>query len=178
MGRLVSAVGVALVVLAACASDDGAPGVAPSLGPSAASLPSTSRAGSSANSAVTAAPGTVDGGGDALAELAQLVGHRWVVVAVDGEPWTQTAVPYVEFATVGHFLSGFDGCNTYGADTGEIVDGVVQTSTLVSTDLACEGAAWWPRIASHDRIELDPDGSAAAVDGYAHTLRIEARPQP
>lgn len=69
-------------------------------------------------------------------DLAGLDGTSWRAVAVAGEPTVAGAEPTIRFE--GERLSGSTGCNSFGAGFGD-VDGRVQISELIMTEMACEG---------------------------------------
>ena len=128
-------------------------------------------------SSPSSAPSSALPTGTPSVALDDLRGARWVVVERDGEPWSTSYLPYVEFGTSGlsgaadAFLGGNDGCNWYGA--GGSLDGDrLRVAEVASTAMDCGAGVGGVLPQDGDRVSLSDGGRTLDLIGADD--RVEA----
>ena len=128
-------------------------------------------------SSPSSAPSSALPTGPPSVALDDLRGARWVVVERDGEPWSTSYLPYVEFGTSGlsgaadPFLGGNDGCNWYGA--GGSLDGDrLRVAEVASTAMDCGAGVGGVLPQDGDRVSLSDGGRTLDLIGADDRVRL------
>ncbi len=128
-------------------------------------------------SSPSSAPSSALPTGPPSVAMDDLRGGRWVVVERDGEPWSTSYLPYVEFGTSGlsgaadPFLGGNDGCNWYGA--GGSLDGDrLRVAEVASTAMDCGAGVGGVLPQDGDRVSLSDGGRTLDLIGADDRVRL------